>query len=109
MLPTVIRGLSEPNGSWKTRVMPAADITHVSGIRGKNIGVIKDDFARCCGYQAKDASCDGGFAAAAFTDKAERRRRFDRKRNAIDGLYIADGAPQQSLLDRKIGLEVVNL
>ena len=72
MLPTVIRGLSEPNGSWKIKGYACANISHVSGIRGKNIGVIKDDLARRCGYQAKDASCDGGFAAAAFADKAER-------------------------------------
>lgn len=86
----------------------AADISKHGVIGGDDVGIVEGDFAGGDGNEAQDASCDGGFTAAAFADEAEGGRTPYGKGYSVYGLYETNGAAHQSLFDGEVRLEVVD-
>ena len=51
-------------------------------------------------------AADGGLAAAALADQTQRLAGADREADAVDGIDVADGAPQQTLAHGEVLPEV---
>jgi hypothetical protein len=65
MSPTVMRGLSEANGSWKTIWMRAAQRAQRVAVERGDVAALEAGRSPAVGsMQAQDAAADGGLAAA---------------------------------------------
>ena len=103
---SVMRGLSEPNGSWKIiwislRNGPSslADI----GARSTTVSS-RVRYSTCAAGRvdrAQDAARGGGLAAAAFADQAERLALLHGEAHVVDRAHVAGDAPEHALGDRE--------
>src|SRR5258706_4862338 len=59
--------------------------------------------------EAEDGAANGGFAAAGFTDKAERFAGRDVKGGTVHGFDVADGAREEAALDGEPGAKFAHL
>ena len=97
MAPTVMRGLSEANGSWKmicmSRQKRRAAASRSSAV---TLRALEPDFACRRLDQAQDAAAGGRFAAAGFADQAERLAGADLEADVVDGVHPIDLARQHA-------------
>jgi len=98
--------IERAEGVLENQTDAAADVSKLGAGGGENVGIVEGDFAGGGGDKAEYASCDGGLAAAAFTDETKGRSVSDGEGDAVDGLYVANGAAQQPLFDGEVGPEV---
>jgi len=75
----------------------------------EDIGVVEGDLAAGGRDQSQQGSANGGFAAARFSDEAERFPSLDVEGHAVDGLHIPRSPLKQPGPDRKVGLEVLDV
>ena len=73
--PTVMRGLSEANGSWNTICMLRRMRAQVVAAEAEHVLPVKGDLARAGLDQAQHAAAGGGLAAAGFADQSRASRR----------------------------------
>ena len=99
---TVIRGLSEAYGSWKTiwisRRMGRISLAAVV----RDVLAVEDDPARGRLEQLHDRSAQRRLAATRLPDDPERLAAKNREIDAVHGLHLADGALQEAGLDREV-------
>jgi len=94
MRPIVMRGFSEPTGSWKmicilrrSRFISAEPARRTSAPRSGRSGGGGDE--------AEERAADGRLAAAGLADEAERLTGGEVEADAVDGFDISDGALQR--------------
>ena len=103
--PTVMRGLSEANGSWNTICMLRRMARRSPPERPSMSLSVKDDLAFAGFDEAQHAARRGGLAATGLADQSERFAAVDRKRHAVDRVNAPDLARQQAALDGKMLLQ----
>ena len=71
----------------------------------REVAAVEDDLARGRLDQPEQRPPERRLAAARLADQAERLAAADLEVDAVDGLHVADRAPQEPLLDREVLLE----
>jgi hypothetical protein len=99
-----MRGLSEPNGSWKIIWISAR-----SGCSSAAGRVAIEDLAAGRVDGAQDAARGGGLAAARFADQAQRLALVQGEVDPVDGADMTDGALEEALGDGEEFLEAAHL
>ena len=99
IVPTVMRGLSEANGSWKMICMSRQSARNAPMCERADVLALKPDFAGGRLDQAQDAAAGGRFAGAGFADEAERLALLDVEADAVDGMHDGLVAQQEAGAD----------
>ena len=95
MSPTVMRGLSEANGSWNTI---CSSLRFCRNRLGSSRSGPRPATAPARGWvnQAEDGAGQGRLAGAGFADDAQGFARIEVETDAVDRLQYALFAPQQA-------------
>ena len=82
--PTVMRGLSEPNGSWKTICSSRRSGRIAAAVELGDVAAVEAD-APFAGQEAQQRAAERRLAGAGFADDADGLALPQRKRDAVDG------------------------
>ena len=99
MRPTVIRGLSDVYGSWKTICALRRKGRSCPGRQRRDVLAVEDDAPARGLDGAQDEPPGGRLAAAALPDEAERLPGLDGEADAVDGAHDAPRPSQQPAQD----------
>src|SRR5262249_9810338 len=90
-----------------------ADLAHRPAVEASDIDrpafAMEQDLARARLDGAEQRAADGGLAAAAFADEAERLTLQDHEVDAVHGLHIPDAPAGQALVEREMLGETLDL
>ena len=107
--PTVIRGSSEPYGSWKMICIRRRILRSPSDLRLDQVDAVEGDLALRRLAQPDQRAPGRALAAAGLADQPERLAATDGERDAVDRLHRPDGLLEDARADREVDLEVLDL
>ena len=99
---TVIRGLSDAYGSWKTICISRRTSRICAALEARDVAAVEDDLPRRRLRQLDQRPRQRRLAAARLADEAERLAGLDRQVDAVDGVDLSDGALEDPGADREV-------